>query len=200
MVSTPKTSKAKGSSNQKDRTKSTAKKRQQAEDDPKVAKEGPSHKKHKTNNQADLTQKAEVREAPITANPKLRSILSSYGTLLLEDLRISDPVSPTPKNILALVLNAMLTSARISHQLAFKSVKCLIEAEYHDIEVLKRSTWEERTKVLTNGGYTRYREKTATELGDLVNLVQDKYGMYLSSSLQHFQNPQGPVEISYTGT
>jgi hypothetical protein len=40
---------------------------------------------------------------------------------------------------------------------------------------LKESTWERRTEVLTEGGYTHYREKMATFLGDLVELVEGRY-------------------------
>ncbi|KAL8934647.1 MAG: hypothetical protein Q9216_005800 [Gyalolechia sp. 2 TL-2023] len=85
--------------------------------------------------------------------------------------------------VLVLVYNAMLTSARISHELAFKSVKCLIEEGYQDIESLSKNTWQERTEVLTRGGYTRYREKTATALGDLADLVNEKYGGNLNNLL-----------------
>lgn len=70
----------------------------------------------------------------------------------------------------------MLTSARISHVLAYESVKCLLEANYHHIATLKKSSWQERVEVLTKGRYTRYREKTATALGELAELIEDKYG------------------------
>jgi hypothetical protein len=40
---------------------------------------------------------------------------------------------------------------------------------------LHESTWEQRTEVLTEGGYTHYREKTATAFGELAKLMEDKY-------------------------
>ncbi|KAL8805088.1 MAG: hypothetical protein Q9182_002178 [Xanthomendoza sp. 2 TL-2023] len=106
---------------------------------------------------------------------KAETILKKYGTLTLSDLGLSNPSSSSPENVMALVYNAMLTSARISHGLAFKSVKCLIEAGYQDIETLSKSSWKERTEVLTKGGYTRYREKTATALGELAEFVGTRY-------------------------
>ncbi|KAL8721292.1 MAG: hypothetical protein Q9225_001996 [Loekoesia sp. 1 TL-2023] len=106
---------------------------------------------------------------------KTDNILSKYGSLPLADLGLLNPSSSTPENALALIYNAMLTSARISHELAYKSVKCLIEAGYQDIETLSKSSWQERTEVLTKGGYTRYREKTATALGELAEFVKEKY-------------------------
>jgi hypothetical protein len=44
------------------------------------------------------------------------------------------------------------------------------------IQVLKKASWEEKTVVLTKGGYTRYREKTATALDELADLILEKYG------------------------
>ena len=128
--------------------------------------------------------KAEDPKAPRTSvspeapNSKLRQLIQKYGKLPLSELGLSSPSSPTPENVLALVLNALLTSARISHHLAHQSVKCLLEARYHEIQVLKGSTWEERTEVLTKGGYTHYREKTATGLGELAEFVIGRYGMW----------------------
>ncbi|KAL8659511.1 MAG: hypothetical protein Q9226_000404 [Calogaya cf. arnoldii] len=110
-------------------------------------------------------------------------LLTKYGSLPLSDLGLPNPSSPDRDNILALIYNAMLTSARISHDLAYKSVKCLIEAGYQDIKTLTKSTWEERTEVLTKGGYTRYREKTATALGELAELIHSKYDGDLNNLL-----------------
>ncbi|KAL8812892.1 MAG: hypothetical protein Q9200_000674 [Gallowayella weberi] len=114
---------------------------------------------------------------------KAEALLTKYGTLTVSDLGVSNPSSPSPENIMALVYNAMLTSARIAHGLAFKSVKCLIEAGFQDIETLSKSSWKERTEVLTKGGYTRYREKTATALGDLAEFVGTKYDGDLNNLL-----------------
>ena len=126
--------------------------------------------------QADGGAVAHLEKSSDNTSSKIHDLISAYGTLPLQDFGLSQPTSPTPENLLALVFNAMLTSARISHQLAHKSVKCLIEAGYHDVEVLHKSTWENRTKVLTKGGYTHYREKTATALGELAELAKTKYG------------------------
>ena len=109
----------------------------------------------------------------------LKKVISKYGVFPLSDIGLSQPTSSTPQTILALIFQAMLTSARISHELAYKSVKCLIEAGYHDLGTLNKSTWQERTEVLTKGGYTRYREKTATALGELAELITSEYGRSL---------------------
>ncbi|KAJ9655683.1 hypothetical protein H2198_005480 [Neophaeococcomyces mojaviensis] len=109
------------------------------------------------------------------SSDKLDKILLKYGTVPLSDLGLESPTEPTPETVLAHLLNAMLTSARISHELATKTVKEVFKANYHHLDILKKSSWQERTEVLTDGGYTRYREKTATALGELADLISDKY-------------------------
>ena len=133
-------------------------------------------KKSKTND-SKSTQEEVKDEPPGVDQAKLKAIFDAYGVLPLQDSGLVKVKEATPETILALVYLAMLTSARISHVLAYESVKCLLGAGYHDLEKLKESTWQERTEVLTKGGYTRYREKTATALGELAEFVERKYGM-----------------------
>ena len=139
------------------------------------------HSDEATTPQANEAEVASTATAGVDSK-KLQDIISRYGALPLSDIGLSKATEATPETILAFVLNAMLTSARISHELAYKSAKCLIEAGYHDVHTLKKSSWEERTEVLTKGGYTRYREKTATALGELADFVLDGYGRWFSFS------------------
>ena len=148
----------------------------------------PKAKQAKTVESTRSSRSRNNRQASSIDQSKLNAILSAYGVLLLQDLGVAKPNEATPETILALVLHAMLTSARISHQLAYRSVKHLIEAGYHNLETLKKSTWEERTKVLTEGGYTRYREKTATGLGDLVEFVEKEYDGDLNNLLERAES------------
>ncbi|RYP66948.1 hypothetical protein DL771_007522 [Monosporascus sp. 5C6A] len=115
---------------------------------------------------------------------KVRQLIAKYGELPLSDTELAEPGKSTPDTILALLLNAMLSSTRISHALAAKTVATVIKAGYHKLDVLKKSTWEERTQVLTEGGYTHYREKTATMMGELAELIEDKYDGDLNSILK----------------
>lgn len=163
-----------------------SKKRGHTDDEPGKADgtASPAPKKAKPSHIVPTTKAKSIAHANENANTsaitsKLSKMIDKHGTLPLSDLGLSDPTSPTPSTLLALVFHAMLTSARISHELAYKSVACLIEAGYHDVETLSKSTWEERTKILTRGGYTRYREKTATALGELAEGVRGEYGMFL---------------------
>lgn len=138
----------------------------------------------KARKEVDHQPKSEEQSKPETTEstsdvltyPKIHSLIEKYGAIPLSDTALEEPQSPKPETILALLLNAMFSSARISHELAAKTIATAIKADYHKIDTLRKSTWEERTQVLTEGGYTRYREKTATGLGELVELIDSKYG------------------------
>lgn len=132
---------------------------------------------HKQDSESASAPASEGTKTSGTSVAKVHDILSKYGTLPLSDIGLKQATVATPETVLAFVFNAMLTSARISHELAYKSVKFLIEAGYHDIHTLKQSSWQERTEVLTRGGYTRYREKTATALGELADYILGQYGL-----------------------
>ena len=143
--------------------------------------------KPKASKKSKPSDTAQSQQEPSTLNSTLSALLSKYGQVPLQEAKLPDPSRPLPDTLLAFVFNAMLTSARISHELAARSVSCLIDAGYHDIHTLKNSSWEERTEALTKGGYTHYREKTATMLGELADLVLEKYGTWKTSGvLAHY--------------
>lgn len=56
-----------------------------------------------------------------------------------------------------------------------ETVNELLASNYHDLGVLETSTWQERTQILTEGGYAHYREKTATAMGELAEHLREKY-------------------------
>ncbi|KAL6714758.1 hypothetical protein ACLMJK_008183 [Lecanora helva] len=163
-------------------TKSKSRKRSRKKNE---TDEGASKsKKTKSKKSEDTAQDEGKQEQPKINKAKLDIIFADYGVLPLQDSGLVKIEEATPETILALVYMAMLTSARISHVLAYQSVKCLLEAGYHDLKKLKQSTWEERTEVLTKGGYTRYREKTATALGELAEFVEERYDGDLNNLLK----------------
>lgn len=122
------------------------------------------------------TEKKEDIPLSASALSKIQKFISEHGTLPLEDAGLADPDKPTPETVLAYVLDSLLKATRISHNISDGAVHHLIKSGYQDVQKLKNSTWEERAEVLTEGGYSRYREKTATELGDLADLLLEKYG------------------------
>jgi len=115
------------------------------------------------------------KQATKSGNRKIEDLLKRYPDLPLSNTDLEEPGKATPDTLLALLLHAILSSTRVSHTIAAKTTDLVIKAGYHKLDVLKNSSWEERTEVLTKGGYTHYREKTATFMGELAELIEGKY-------------------------
>jgi hypothetical protein len=109
---------------------------------------------------------------------KVDKVLNEFGRSPLHGTKFANPpaLDARPEIVLAMVIDALIKARPISHELAQKTIKTLIEADYHDINVLSNSSWEDRTMVLKDGGYNRYREQCATNLGELAALVVETYG------------------------
>lgn len=117
---------------------------------------------------------------------KAHRVIEEFGRAPLDSTPLAEEtLTAAPEMILAMAIDAMLKSRPISHDLTQRAVSHIIEVGYHDIENLGNSSWDERTMVLKDGGYNRYREQGATNLGDLVDLVDGKYGMFESIILNH---------------
>ena len=134
---------------------------------------GPKTKKRKPNKNNQQSGVKNNQAASIDL--EIQKLLDKHGEWPLANSGLTGPHQPNAKTILAHVFNALLSSTRISHQIAAKSVQCVLDAGYADLSKLEASTWHERTEVLTEGGYTHYRERTATQLGDLAKLTREKY-------------------------
>lgn len=90
-------------------------------------------------------------------NQKVDALLKQYEDLPLWKTNLEEPGKAKPATLLGLLLNAILSSTRVSHTIAAKTTDLVIDAGYHKLDVLKKSSWQERTEVLTEGGYTHYR-------------------------------------------
>ncbi|KAJ0107229.1 hypothetical protein J7T55_007599 [Diaporthe amygdali] len=168
------------------KAKTSTKKQQHTSDD-----------KDKDAKSDDEDEKASKLSTASGQDAKIQSLIDKYGSLPLSNTDLKEPTSSaTPKTTLALLLSAMLSSARISHDLAAKTTAEVIKAGYHDLETLKKSTWEERTEVLTKGGYTRYREKTATALGDLAEHISAHYDGDLNNLPKQAQNDPSKIRTA----
>lgn len=108
---------------------------------------------------------------------KMQKVISKYGDPPLKDL--VDDRWPPSKVVMAHILNALLSSTRISHNIVNHTLESLLNEEYNDIDVLRHTSWSARVKLLDAGGYVRYDERTATNLGELRKLVSHKYGMLI---------------------
>ncbi|KAJ5178022.1 FAD dependent oxidoreductase [Penicillium coprophilum] len=106
---------------------------------------------------------------------KIDKVLNEFGRSPLHGTTFADSPNSCPEMVLAMLMDALIKARPISHELTQKTIKELIKARYYDIDVLSNSTWEDRTMVLQAGGYNRYREQCATNLGELADLVVEKY-------------------------
>ncbi|KAL5051935.1 hypothetical protein BDW71DRAFT_169824 [Aspergillus fruticulosus] len=114
------------------------------------------------------------RGSPISE--KLQKTIEKYGHGPLEGTAIEEKaLTGSPDTILAMLIDAMLKSKPMSHELTDRTLKKLVEVGYHDIQKLGDASWEERAMVLKDGGYNRYREQGSTNLGKLVEFLNEKY-------------------------
>ncbi|KAJ5159883.1 uncharacterized protein N7482_006887 [Penicillium canariense] len=114
------------------------------------------------------------------------TVTHAYGSLPLSGTPIGEigGMKSTPDTVLAMVIDAMVKSRPISHQLAQSTICGLINNDYHKIEKLSGTTWEERTDLLRQVGYNRYREQCATNLGNLSEFVLNNYDGDLNNLLE----------------
>lgn len=109
---------------------------------------------------------------------KIEDLIAKYGNFPLSDVGLNSPDEAAPETILAHVLNVLLLSVRISHRLARRALLGLVSHGYHDLKKLRASTCDERVAVLDESGYARYDHRAATELGQLADLIESRYGAF----------------------
>lgn len=110
---------------------------------------------------------------------KLKKTIEKYGHGPLEGTAIEEKaLTGSADTILAMLIDAMLKSKPLSHELTDRTLRKLVDVGYHDIQKLGDASWEERATVLKDGGYNRYREQGSTNLGKLVEFVNENYGGY----------------------
>ena len=104
----------------------------------------------------------------------VRTLLQEYGQTFAEELHIN-VAQNTPAPLFQLLCATILFSARINSTIAKNSMNALRDRGWTTADKMLNSTWDERLEALTEGGYTRYRERTATMLGDTVEHLMSAY-------------------------
>ncbi|KAI3396877.1 hypothetical protein diail_11581 [Diaporthe ilicicola] len=92
-------------------------------------------KKKNTNSEKPEDKNSNFATPPTGQDQKIQTLIEKHDSLPLSDTDLKDPTSSaTPETILAPVLSAMLSSARISHEQAAKTTAEVIKAGYHNLE------------------------------------------------------------------
>ncbi|MER7898784.1 endonuclease [Streptomyces sp. NPDC096046] len=104
----------------------------------------------------------------------VRELVGAHGRTYAEEagIRLKD----TPQPLYRLLVLSHLLSARIRGSIALATARALHGAGLRDPRRMARAAWQERVDALGRGGYRRYDERTATQLGDAAELLNDRWG------------------------
>jgi endonuclease III len=102
-----------------------------------------------------------------------RALLERHGRTFAEDAGISLEDKPSP--LWQLLVLSLLLSARISAGIAVAAARELFRAGYRTPEKMRDASWQQRVDALGEGGYRRYDERTATQLGEAADLLRERY-------------------------
>ncbi|SDJ44479.1 endonuclease [Streptomyces indicus] len=103
-----------------------------------------------------------------------RTLLGEYGRTYAQDAGIR--LRNTPQPLYQLLVLSCLLSARIRSATAVAAARALFGAGLRDATGMAESGWQERVDALGRGGYRRYDERTATQLGEGAELLREEYG------------------------
>jgi endonuclease III len=104
----------------------------------------------------------------------VQQLLEEHGTTYAEAAGIKLADKPSP--LFQLLVLTMLSSTRISADIAVKAARELFEAGWRTPQKMLESTWRQRVDALGRGSYRRYDESTATKLEELSRMVLDEHG------------------------
>ncbi|MFR9787743.1 endonuclease [Streptomyces sp. MB22_4] len=104
----------------------------------------------------------------------VRELVSAYGRTYAEEagIRLAD----TPQPLYRLLVLSLLLSARIRASVAVAAARALHEDRLDSPRRMADADWQRRVDALGRGGYRRYDERTATQLGDGAELLSERWG------------------------
>ncbi|MGW4234706.1 endonuclease [Streptomyces sp. NPDC004980] len=104
----------------------------------------------------------------------LSTLLELHGTTYAAEagIRLRD----TPQPLYQLLVLSDLLSARIRASVAVAAARALFAHGMRTPRRMADATWQRRVDALGEGGYRRYDERTATQLGDGAVLLLDGHG------------------------
>ncbi|MEG3631161.1 endonuclease [Streptomyces poriticola] len=104
----------------------------------------------------------------------VRELVDRHGRTYAEEagIRLAD----TPQPLYRLLVLAHLLSARIRGSIAVATARALHEAGLRDARRMAAADWQQRVDALGRGGYRRYDERTATQLGEGAEMLTERWG------------------------
>lgn len=104
----------------------------------------------------------------------IRELVRAHGQTFAEEAGIM--LRDTPQPLYRLLVLALLLSARIRGSIAVDTARELYRAGLRDPRRMAEADWQQRVDALGRGGYRRYDERTATQLGDGAQLLTERWG------------------------
>ncbi|WAU83783.1 endonuclease [Streptomyces sp. Qhu-G9] len=104
----------------------------------------------------------------------LETLVAEHGRTFAEEAGIR--LQNTPQPLYRTLVMACLLSARIRGSVALATSRALHEAGLRDPRRMADAGRQERVDALGRGGYRRYDERTATQLGDGAELLLTRWG------------------------
>ncbi|MFF3762773.1 endonuclease [Streptomyces sp. NPDC001922] len=109
-----------------------------------------------------------------THDDLVRALLDRCGRTYAAEAGIA--LRNTPAPLYQLLVLSLLLSARIRADIAVSAARALFAAGLRSPRAMAQATWQQRVDALGDGGYRRYDERTATQLGDGAGLLLREYG------------------------
>ncbi|GAA4812687.1 endonuclease [Streptomyces ziwulingensis] len=104
----------------------------------------------------------------------VRELVGTHGRTYAEEAGIE--LTDAPQPLYRLLVLAHLLSARIRGSVAVATARALHEAGLRDPRRMAGATWQARVDALGRGGYRRYDERTATQLGVAAETLNARWG------------------------
>ncbi|MDG9716007.1 endonuclease [Streptomyces sp. DH24] len=104
----------------------------------------------------------------------VRELVGAHGQTYAEEVGIR--LRDTPQPLYRLLVLSHLLSARIRGSVAVAAARSLYGAGLRDPRRMASASWQDRVDALGRGGYRRYDERTATQLGEGAGLLGERWG------------------------
>jgi hypothetical protein len=104
----------------------------------------------------------------------VHALVSEHGRTYAEEAGIRLKDAPQP--LYRLLVLALVLSARIRASVAVAAARALHEDHLDSARRMADAGWQQRVDALGRGGYRRYDERTATQLGEGAELLAERWG------------------------